>query len=635
MTSTQLTKNHSSTLKIVETKGSHSLRYLSSFLDLEISLEAPVFKALSVDSLGKRIFPPIALASNPEAKPARASRQDNRVEYRSPEADEKSAPRWVFEVSEKEIHLISNWSEESSPEPLLFECEPSVCFATLLGRLEPSDNGALVRLPAILHLPDRGSFRISSSSPEVRLSYDARRVGKGFIRVTFPGATRENPQIDYRLEIVAIHPNIPEIEGASRWDGFRRNWLNIFQINPRLGVLANHSGSDSCPFCYYKYTDIAVHTPPLAEGLSALDLIRDSLDQYLQGMAGYQMSGYIAFDLDPLIHAHVEPEHFGNISPCQRKAGPCCLDVFPSLLIASGEYFKNSHDRPWLVKNYSAIRTWAEEMLAGDTDGNGLFKYWLSGNSGSWPHKVQTNRRPSNWWDIVGFGHEDAYANALAYRALLLMAEMATALNERGDAERYKEKACCLKVAYRDAFLNPKSGVLAGWRSQDGALHDYYFLFVNGIAICNGLIENEEANAIMDRLLKKMQEVGYDRFDLGLPGNLVPIARKDYAHIEKRWGGGELEDNSDAFQIYGNGGATGCFAFFTIGALYHLNRVTEGDQIFYPMLESYDQGSFSGTDPDGMSRDWKMWDGSSCGYEGFLVDNYYALLAGVKRPLSR
>ena len=41
----------------------------------------------------------------------------------------------------------------------------------------------------------------------------------------------------------------------------RRNWLNIFQWNPRLRTLANHSASDTCAFCLYEYADIALHTP--------------------------------------------------------------------------------------------------------------------------------------------------------------------------------------------------------------------------------------------------------------------------------------------------------------------------------------------------------------------------------------
>ena len=68
--------------------------------------------------------------------------------------------------------------------------------------------------------------------------------------------------------------------------------------------------------------------------------------------------------------------------------------------------------------------------------------------------------------------------------------------------------------------------MLAGWKSADGKLHDYYFLFVNGIAIQYGLVPQDKAQPIMDRLLAKLREVDYRRFDLGLPGNLVPVGAK-------------------------------------------------------------------------------------------------------------
>jgi hypothetical protein len=53
------------------------------------------------------------------------------------------------------------------------------------------------------------------------------------------------------------------------------------------------------------------------------------------------------------------------------------------------------------------------------------------------------------------------------------------------------------------------------------------------------------------------------------------------------------------------------------------------------MLEAFEKGGFQGIDPtSGMSYDWKAWDGKGWGYEGFLADNYYALLAVVVREKS-
>jgi len=267
-------------------------------------------------------------------------------------------------------------------------------------------------------------------------------------------------------------------------------------------------------------------------------------------------------------------------------------------------------------------------MLATDTNGDGLVKYILSGNSGTWPGGFP-KVRPANWWDTIGFGYEDAYGNALAYRALGCMEHMSRQLGRTEDAARYRAAAEKLHDAYFKTFYDPATGVIAGWRSADGELHDYYFLFVNGIAIDYGLVPADKANAIMDALMAKMKAVGYTQFHMGLPGNLITVALKDYVHRtpDGHFGGGVREDNADGFQKYENGGATGCFAYFTLAALYDLGRRAEADAILFPMLQEYAQGGFEGRGAKDRSNDWRMWDGTPMGYEGFLVDNYYALLA--------
>ena len=412
--------------------------------------------------------------------------------------------------------------------------------------------------------------------------------------------------MEYRLEVTTIYPAVAGIDKDPRFNGFRRNWLNVLQINPYRRMLSNHAASDTCGFCYYEYADIALHTPPLAKDLTALDIMRQTLEQVLGGAKTYGMPGYGDF-----------PE--------------MSADMYPSLLIAAYDCTCEGKDQPWLEKNYTGIKQWADKMLATDRQGNGLIKYdSVTGNSGSW-NEGWPKHRPANWWDTIGFGHEDAYANALAYRALIGMESMARAAHKPDDAIRYQEAARKLRAAYFDAFYNPATGVLAGWRSADGQLHDYDFLFVNGIAIHYGLVPKDKANAIMDRLMAKMRKVGYARFDLGLPGNLTSVARKDYAHKEPRFGGGHREDNADGFQIYENGGATACFAYFTLAALYDLGRREEADRMLMPILQAFEQGGFEGKGANGLSNDWRAWDGTAWGYEGFLVDNYYTLLAVLAR----
>ncbi|MBU4459559.1 MAG: hypothetical protein KJ579_03240, partial [Verrucomicrobia bacterium] len=127
----------------------------------------------------------------------------------------------------------------------------------------------------------------------------------------------------------------------------------------------------------------------------------------------------------------------------------------------------------------------------------------------------------------------------------------------------------------------------------------------------------------------KMTEVGYTNFAIGLPGNLLPIRKGDYVNQNtppEKYGEPRLEDGSDGFQFYENGGATGCFAYFLIKALYTLDRVADARRIFHPMLRGYAAGNFQGFDASGMSRDWRDWKGGGHGYEGLLVDNYFTLL---------
>jgi hypothetical protein len=68
-----------------------------------------------------------------------------------------------------------------------------------------------------------------------------------------------------------------------------------------------------------------------------------------------------------------------------------------------------------------------------------------------------------------------------------------------------------------------------------------------------------------------------------------------------------------------------------MAALYSLDEKEQGDKILLPMLEGFARQGFSGRAPSGLSYDWMDWKGGAHGYEGFLVDNYYALLAVLDR----
>jgi Bacterial alpha-L-rhamnosidase 6 hairpin glycosidase domain len=591
------------TLGMNTTDDEGALHFSSESLDVQFSATAPELLSLNIDGLGKGRRGPSSLDVS---KPAtgfkvltKKQRDGLRVDYRAATADTQSS--WTFTISSNKLMLTSQWVDGVEPVPMTFHFNLNQVHSTVLGVF---GKDKLLATPVLLHFPGQGSMRLTASDPNIGLTYTSNRPHE-VAALSLPAATSEQNRINYTLEATAIYPDLPGIVGDERFDAFRRNWLNALQLNPNYPALANNTASDTCAFCYYEFADIAALTPALAEGLTALDVMRQTLDRILGGGMAYGLPG-----------------------PGMQCCPSAYSDALPAMMIAAANCVRAGGSDAWLAANYEGIRGWAETMLATDTDGDGLFKYSVSGNSGIWKDGAPTFR-PSNWWDTIGFGHEDAYGNALAYRALRNMTELANKLGKHADARRYEAAAKKLHGAYYQRFFDPATGVLGGWRSADGQLHDYYFLWVNGIAIHYGLVPKAEANAIMDRLMAKMKEVGYDRFDMGLPGNLITVALKDC--VDKRGNGrfgcGTQPDNSDGFQNYENGGATGSFAFFTLAALYDLGRKAEADAILFPMLETYGKYGFEGKDAHGMSPDWRRWDGTSKGYEGYLTDNFYALFA--------
>jgi Bacterial alpha-L-rhamnosidase 6 hairpin glycosidase domain len=577
------------------------LRFRSDQLNAKLSLTHPALLFLGVDSLGQGKVDHDVLSADAPPQAAytvtrSAGNAGGTLVYSRPS---DPGAQWELGAYGNSLSFISCASASGAMDPLAVTFDTHRCYSTLLGLF--GEKGAIL-LPAVLHLPGFGTLRLSGAGPGASVGYSS---GPGWIRVTLPAATREHPLAAYKWEVTTVCPEAAGSGTDPRLDGYRRNWLNIFQLNPNRRLLSNNTNSDSCGFCYYEYADIARETPPLAPNLSALGIVRQSLEAVLGGTKTYGMPGYGDF-----------PEESS--------------DTYPSLLIAADDCVEGRDDRVWLKANYPAIRAMAEKMLATDRSGDGLIKYVATGNSGSWNEGLP-KVRPSNWWDTIGFGYEDAYANALAYRALGGMRRMANLLQNAGDARRYGDAAARLLAAYFPAFFNPSTGLVAGWRSADGQLHDYAFTFVNGIAVLYGLVPADRARPVMDRLWERIRQAGYSDFRMGLPGNLVPVARRDYAHKDPRYGGGVREDNADGFQVYENGGATACFSYFAIAAFDRVGQHGRAEQVLLPILDAFEKREFEGRGENGMTNDWRKWDGTSEGYEGFLVDNYYVLLAAKQR----
>ena len=149
---------------ILEGKESFALR--SKHLAVELSTTRPQLLRLSVDSLGFGQFRPSALRSPaPAPRHTVSERSGTSLEYRRQGLPRSAPARWTFQLGDQGLTLVSRWTEDDPPEPVVLEFDPHLCHATLLGRINPDGS---VRLPTLLHLPDQGTFRIGTTDSSAR-----------------------------------------------------------------------------------------------------------------------------------------------------------------------------------------------------------------------------------------------------------------------------------------------------------------------------------------------------------------------------------------------------------------------------------------------------------------------------------
>ena len=277
-----------------------------------MAADKPRFAAFWVDSLGKGRKWTNGMLKVRSEQDYQISSENRWLRY----ANKQTHASILFKFEDNRIIIKSIAAGENAAEPFVLKFRfrgKHPAHATLLGAIE--DNGS-VKLPAVLHIPGQGTLRITAGSAgqtPLCLGYQGTTENA---TITFPAASKQNPWIRFSLEVVSIYPRAAGLESDTRFDGYRRCWLNILQLSSSHRMLANHAGSDVCALCYHQYSEIALLTGALAEGVSGPQLLRDSLNRILAGKKTYAMKGYAHGDYPQT-----------------------SLDTWPSLLTAAHNYY--------------------------------------------------------------------------------------------------------------------------------------------------------------------------------------------------------------------------------------------------------------------------------------------------------
>lgn len=476
----------------------------------------------------------------------------------------------------------------------------SVAPSHTLGRLLQEGETGGIALPAVLHLPRFGSLRLASDSPLVTLRADVHRpLDFNTLELKLGERPLANGtwllpagRFEADIELAPVTPPVrlrDDAPEAARL-ALARTFHTALTYRPDMGTLSNNGASMPCAICMDTWSSYIFSLGEIVPGLAATDLLRTSLERWLDGGQSYAGGRLLQ---DGRIH-EAEDEYLMT-----GAAG----------LRGLADYLSLAATPAWFASRLPAIRARLAAMRARDLDGDGLIESpWRTGVSG-------TGQWSTCWFDVVSFGWKDAFANAILYPTLRSLA--ATFARHELDAESAALTAWAdrLEQNYLKTFLNPATGWIAGWRCKEDKLHDYGFLAVNGAAITAGLVPAPLAREICERLLREITRAGVPDAAYGLPGNLLPIPDADLADIIQGYPMG----------YYQNGGRTHAQTRHFIMALYHCQIDAAADRLLERLCLGLAEARVFGGNQSGV--DWRDWDDKPCGYEGLLTDQFGILEA--------
>lgn len=531
--------------------------------------------------------------------------------------------RWDIRRAGASLSWIIDWRTRQAPRTLGFVIpfDPSVTPACVLPHA--IDGASEMAPPWLLVAPDHGHLLAGASA-----GHTWRAVLRGTRRPNRKGAldlwlecqdcttTEGSASLTFTRPEIAPPPKFADLE---TWKKIRRSWLNLFQpasswssSQPGL-LLANNSLSDPAGISFHYYSAaIRVHPVPV-EGIDLRLLLRRSLDYWLarkvRGLGNVAAFG----DYDLYVETNA------------------------NLVVSAWDYWKASGDREWLAKQAPRLHHVADFLTRRDQNGDGLTESINSGNR----YTLRDPDRADAWWEMVNFGGTNAWTNAQTYRAYLCMAEMLEAVGESNGARYYWKLAGRVRDRFVPAFYNPSTGWLAGWISQDGQMHDYCHVNVVGRAVAYGLVDQERARTMMERVVRKSHSIGFGAWELGVPMNLIPVRREDMIQPRRLIDGSVGRDDwalsDDGTASFGkvayNGILSPAQTYFYVLGLQAAGFRTESDRILNAMLTTLQAGGLqNGVVNEGyMGAEHRRWDGGTAGYEGYLADNYVITLAYLGR----
>lgn len=272
----------------------------------------------------------------------------------------------------------------------------------------------------------------------------------------------------------------------------------------RIGVIdKEHFGGNSW---HTPYGPICLHEQYIAQlGLAIndsnyLEGYRDCLDFYRDNA---MTSGGRVWPRWAYTNEDAMPGKFTDKGFYEAQWG-YLLDANPDFVTNVAELYDMNGDLRWVRSQQDACEKALNWILKRDSDNNGLVEMMTDSH---------TQKRGSDWIDIIWAAYENAFVNAKLYRALMLWSNIERQLGNTAKEAYYKQFAAKLKTSFNQStaaggFWDEEKKCYIHWRDKDGSVHGNNMVTpVNFMAIAYGICDDDNrAKTILDDIETQMQK---------------------------------------------------------------------------------------------------------------------------------
>ncbi len=180
------------------------------------------------------------------------------------------------------------------------------------------------------------------------------------------------------------------------------------------------------------------------------------------------------------------------------------LDSDPDLVTNVAELYDQTGNKGWVKTHQQTCEKALDWIIKRDRDNNGLVEMMTDSH---------TQKKGSDWIDIIWASYENAFVNAKLYHALVLWADIEKQLGNAIKEKYYNQFAEKLKASFNKpisegGFWDDEKKCYIHWRDKDGSIHGNNMVTpVNFMAIAYGICNDDaRRKIILDNIEMQMQK---------------------------------------------------------------------------------------------------------------------------------